>query len=89
MKMVDGFCQSLTPEELEMAECLLRKYIDGFARSKENLSITNVDQHRMTMSSGERVKLGPHRIPLAKCQALKCELVRMLILGVIEPSKRC
>ena len=41
----------------------------------------------MTMISQQRVKLGPRRLALAKRKALKCELERLLKLGVIEPLK--
>ena len=74
----------LKADERDMAGCLL--FTDSFAKSKNDLSITSVDKHSMTMASQQRVKMGPGRLPLAKRKALKCELDRLLSLGVIEPS---
>ena len=76
----------LKADERDMAGCLLSEFTDSFAKSKNDLSITSVDKHSMTMASQQRVKMGPGRLPLAKRKALKCELDRLLSLGVIEPS---
>ena len=76
----------LKADERDMAGCLLSEFTDSFAKSKNDLSITSVDKHSMTMASQQRVKMGPGRLPLAKRKALKCELDQLLSLGVIEPS---
>ena len=86
-QMLDECRDVLAPNEQELAECMLAEFIDDFSRSKDDLTVTDADQHDMTMISNERVKLGPHRLPLAKRQALKCELERLLNIGIIEPSK--
>ena len=86
-KLIDDCEQYLTVDEKDMAECLVHEFQQGFAKSKNDLSTTDVDQHSMTMISQQRVKLGPRRLALAKRKALKCELERLLKLGVIEPSK--
>ena len=86
-QMSDECRDVLAPNEQELAECMLAEFVDDFSRSKDDLTVTDADQHDMTMISNERVKLGPHRLPLAKRQALKCELERLLKLGIIEPSK--
>ena len=80
-------CQDLTMGQKVMVESFLSNLVEGFTKSKNDLTITNADQHSMTMTSKERVKLGPSRLPLVKRKALKCELDRLLKLGVIEPSK--
>ena len=77
----------LTFKQQALAASLLTEFVKGFAKSKNDLSITDAGQHSMTMISGERVKLGPRWLPLAKRKALKNELVRLLDLGVIKPSK--
>ena len=80
----------LKADEQDMAGCLLSEFTDSFAKSKNDLSITSLDKHSMTMASQQRVKMGPGRLPLAKRKALKCELDRLLSLGVIEPySSSC
>ena len=86
-KYIDECKDYLSPHEIDLAEGLLHECQDGFAKSKDDLSTTDADEHGMTMVSPENVKLGPRRLPLAKRQALKCELDRLLKLGVIEPSK--
>ena len=80
-------CEDLSANQKSLVECLLSDFVDDFARSKDDLTITHVDQHSMTMTLKERVKLPCKRLPLAKRQALKCELERLLKLGVIEPSR--
>ena len=85
--LMDASRDFLGPHERDLAECLLSEFVESFAKSKDDLSITNADQHSITMVSAERVKLGPKRLALAKRHALKCELDRLLRLGVIEPSK--
>ena len=85
-KLIDDCEEYLTPDEKNMAECLVHEFQQGFAQSKNDLSTTDVDQHSMTMVS-QHVKLGLRCLALAKRKALKCELERLLKLGVIEPSK--
>ena len=75
-KLIDDCEQYLTVDEKDMAECLVHEFQQGFAKSKNDLSTTDVDQHSMTMISQQRVKLGPRRLALAKRKALKCELER-------------
>ena len=76
-------CEDLSADQKSLVECLLSDLVDDFARSKDDLTITNVDQHSMTMTSKVRVKLPCKWLTLAKGQALKCELERLLKLGVI------
>ena len=84
--LANEYKDRLKGDERDMAKYLLSQFTDSFAKSKNDLSITSADKHSMTMSSQQRVKMGPGRLPLAKRQALKCELDRLLSLGVIEPS---
>ena len=84
--MTEEFKDRLEADELDMAEYLLSQFTTSFSESKNDLSITHADQHSMEMSSHKRVKEGCRRLPLVKRQALKCELDRLLSLGVIEPS---
>ena len=67
-----------------MAKYHLSQFTDSFAKSKNDFSITSADKHSMAISSQQRVKMGPEHFPLAKRQALKCELDWLLSLGVIE-----
>ena len=86
-KLINDCEGYLTADEKDMAECLEHEFQQGFAKSKNDLSTTDVDQHGMIMVSQQGVKLGPRCLALAKPKALKCELERFLKLGVIEASK--
>ena len=55
----------LSPHEIDLAEVLLHKCQNGFAKSKDDF-FTNADEHGMTMVSPENVKLGPRHLPLGK-----------------------
>ena len=88
-QMIEECQDLLTREQQDLAESLLSNFIPDFAKSKDDLSRTSVVHHGMTMLSKERVKMGPRRLVLAKREALKLELERLLKLGVIEPSKSC
>ena len=88
-QMIDECQDLLTREQQDLAESILSNFIPDFAKSKDDLSRTSVAHHGMTMLSKERVKMGPRRLVLAKREALKLELERLLKLGVIEPSKSC
>ena len=73
---------------MSLAESLLYDCRDGFVKYKDDLSTTDADEHEMTVVSPNNTKLGPRRLPMSKRQALKCELGRLVKLGVIESSKR-
>ena len=88
-QMIDECQDLLTREQQDLAESLQSNFIPDFAKSKDDLSRTSVLHHGMTMLSKECVKMGPCRLVLAKREALKLELERLLKLGVIEPSKSC
>ena len=88
-QMIEECQDLLTREQQDLAESLLSNFIPDFAKSKDDLSRTSVVHHGMTMLSKERVKMGPRRLVLAKREALKLELERLLKYGVIEPSKSC
>ena len=57
-QMLDECRDGLAPDEQEMAECMLAEFVDDFSWSKDDLTVTDADQHDMTMISNEHVKLG-------------------------------
>ena len=69
-KLIDDCEEYLTADEKDMAECLVHEFQQGFAKSKNGLSTTDVDQHSMTMVS-QRVKLGSRDLALARCELHK------------------
>ena len=87
--MIDECQDLLTREQEDLAESPLSNFIPDFAKSKDDFSQTSVVHHGMTMLSKERVKMRPRQLVLAKREALKLELKRLLKLGVIEPSRSC
>ena len=70
-KLIDDCEQYLTADEKDMTECLVHEFQQGFAKSTNDLSTTDVDQHSMTMVSQQRVKLGPRDLALARCKLHK------------------
>lgn len=84
--MQEGWTDRLSPKQQVVARNLLMEFQDSFVKSKEDLSTTDVDMHRMEMKTKQSVKQAPRRIPLSKHQSFKEELKRMLRLDIIEPS---
>ena len=70
----------------DMAAEMLFEFIPLFAKSKDDLTVTDFDMHSMKMKSEKTIKQGLRRMPLARRRLVKEELRRMLRLGIIEPS---
>ena len=70
----------------DMAAEMLLEFIPLFAKSKDDLTVTDFDMHSMKMKSEKTIKQGLRRMPLARRRLVKEELQRMLRLGIIEPS---
>ena len=51
-KLIDDCEEYLTADEKDMVECLVHEFQQGFAKSKNGLSTTDVDQHSMTRETG-------------------------------------
>ena len=82
----EGWDQRLTDNQQGVAKDLVLDFQDTYVKSRDELSTTHVDSHRMKMSGTGGVKQPLRRIPLSKRSDFKKELDRMLELGVIEPS---
>ena len=82
----EGWDQRLTNNQQGVAKDLVLDSQDIYVKSRDELSTTHVDSHRMKMSGTGGVKQPLRRIPLSKRSDFKKELDRILELGVIEPS---
>ncbi|KAK3086868.1 hypothetical protein FSP39_024642 [Pinctada imbricata] len=77
---------SLSPEHLPIAEELLLKYLDIFAKSKSDIGRTNIVKHKINTDRAHPIKQAPRRIPLAKRAEAENEVQTLLKDGLIEPS---
>ena len=69
-KLIDDCEEYLAADKKDMAECLVHEFQQGFAKSKNDLSTTDADQHSMPMVS-QHVKLGSRNLALARCELHK------------------
>jgi len=65
---------------------LLTKYQNVFSKSKGGLGHTDLVQHKINTESAVPIRQSLRRLPFGKRQTEKEEILRMLDLGVIEPS---
>lgn len=64
----------------------LRRYQSVFAKSKNDLGVTNIIQHQIDTGNARPIKQPPRRLPLAKQKEAENEIHRMLDNNIIEPS---
>lgn len=65
---------------------LLIKYQNVFSKNRSDLGKTDLVQHKIDTGDAVPFKMQPRRLPLAKREAVKTEIDRLLNDGIIEPS---
>ena len=71
------------PKQTQQLQELLQKYTDIFTAEP---GTTNLEYHKIELSTSQPVRQRPYAIPFAKKQAVKEEVQKMLQMGIIEPS---
>ena len=77
---------TLTPEQIEEILDLFREYKDVFALTDDELGECTAVMHTIPLSDETPIKMRPYRIPKALEKECQDEILKMLRLGVIEPS---
>jgi transposase InsO family protein len=78
--------EHLTDEEREQVRVLLYTYADCFSLSENEMSVTDVAEHVIELTTDKPIKLPPRRLPLAKREIVKREIDKWLRLGIIRES---
>ncbi|MES9883153.1 MAG: RNase H-like domain-containing protein [Sedimenticola sp.] len=76
----------LDPSESKKLEQLLIKYRHVFAKSDDDLGVTNIVRHHINTQGATPIKQPFRRLPLGKREVEREEIKKMLARGVIEPS---
>ncbi len=76
----------LNEDERKQFQQLLIKYHSAFAKSDDDLGVTNVVQHHIDTQGAAPIKQPFRRQPLGKRETERKEVEKMLSRGIIEPS---
>ena len=76
----------LNTKQKETLAKLLLDYHQVFARSSEDLGLTNLVEHRINVGCAIPVSQPTRRQPLGKRETERAEIKRMLKRGIVEPS---
>ena len=79
-------CKHLDESQHLQVGNLLKEYADIFAKSKSDLGYTTLVEHTINTGNTAPIKQRPRRLPLAKKEAEKEEVKKMLDNDIIEPS---
>ena len=79
-------CDNLNEEQKIVLKQLLMKYPDVFSKSKGDIGLTNLVEHKIDTGDAKPIKQRPYRIPLSKREQAEKEIKTMAENGIIEPS---
>ena len=82
----ESLLETLTSEQVNLIEKLLRKWKDVFSLHDLDLGKTSLTKHHINLSDPTPFKERHRRIPPAMVQSVREHLKEMLDLGVIRPS---
>ena len=77
---------NLTNSQQDIVKSLLWSYKEFFAKTKWDRGKTHLVKHTINTGDHKPIKQRPRCLPLAKCEAEREEVDKMLQAGVIEPS---
>ena len=77
---------NLTNDQQDIVKSLLWSYKDLFAKRKSDRGKTHLVKHTINTGDHKSIKQRPRHMPLAKREAEREEVDKMLQAGVIEPS---
>ena len=78
--------EGLNPKEQNQARTFIIKNQASFAKSKNDMGLTNLVQHKIYTGDAAPVRLPARRVPIHQRQVERDEIDSMLKRGVIEPS---
>ena len=85
-ELFERSCENLDEEQKIVLKQLLMKYPDVFSKSKSDLGLTNLVEHKIDTGDAKPIKQRPYRIPLSKREQAEKEIKSMAENGIIEPS---